>query len=318
MNDIVEINSFKNPLGNRFKALAFSYLASFAIGLFVATVYIFAYSVQYYGPEKLVWGVGQALMPESEVKQELAKLQSDLQVANSKLANITKAISNARKLSAGGFSNISDARARLANPSSAPQLDNTTREKSDRRKVMKVPAQGGAEDGPDSMLESLLIRLRNISSKPSQFESNNYLSILQSTPIGVPVSGELTSDFGLRTSPFSGFRQNHRGIDVAMNRGAELFATADGVVEVAGWGGAYGNQIIIDHGIGSDGDRFETLYAHLSRIYVKPGSQVKRGERIGQVGTTGHSTGPHVHYEVRKNGIPINPEPFVELAGLLD
>ena len=89
-------------------------------------------------------------------------------------------------------------------------------------------------------------------------------------------------------------------------------ATADGVVKKAGYIGAYGRTVVIDHGNG-----YETLYGHLSKVSVRVGHKVCRGERIGLAGSTGRSTGPHVHYEVRADGKPIDPTPLVELASLL-
>jgi murein DD-endopeptidase MepM/ murein hydrolase activator NlpD len=317
MKDNLEnLSALKKPLRKRLSGLLFSYSVSLVIGVCSAIIYILAYSIQYYGVEQMAWGISQALMPESEVKQELARLQGELHHANGKIADITKAIASARKLGPGGPGTISEGRARLANPNAAAETESVKNK--GFKKMALAPAQGGGEDETDSLLDSLLFRLRGVQPNPIQIESRNFAPIFESTPMGVPVSGELTSDFGFRTSPFSGFRQAHKGIDVAMKRGTELYATADGIVEVSGWGGAYGNNIIIDHGVGTDGARFETLYAHLSKIYVKAGVAIRRGERIGQVGTTGHSTGPHVHYEVRKNGVAVNPEPFVELAGLLD
>jgi len=318
MNNKRKAPAFSKPFFKRFRSLVLSLIAAVVIGLFGSLTYILAYSIQYFGLEQLAWGVGQAILPESEVKKELAKLQSELHRANSKLSDFTLAISNARRLSRTGLASVSEGRARLANPNSSSSTTTEIKKNSRTKAASISPAQGGGDEEPVSLLDSLLNRLRGIQSKASQLESSSNASILQSTPIGAPVSGELTSYFGLRNSPFSGFRQTHQGIDIAMNRGAELFSTADGIVQVAGWGGAYGNYIILDHGVSTDGCRFETLYAHLSKIYVRSGTKIIRGERIGQVGSSGHSTGPHVHYEVRKDGIAVDPEPFVNLASLLD
>ncbi|MFN3590767.1 MAG: peptidoglycan DD-metalloendopeptidase family protein [Thermaurantiacus sp.] len=118
-----------------------------------------------------------------------------------------------------------------------------------------------------------------------------------------PVDGaRLSSGFGMRTHPILGFSRLHRGVDFAAPTGTPVLASAGGRVVRAGWGGGYGNMIDIDHGRG-----IVTRYAHLSRMDVRVGQQVNQGQRIGAVGSTGMSTGPHLHYEVIRNGQPIDP-----------
>jgi len=132
---------------------------------------------------------------------------------------------------------------------------------------------------------------------------------LKTIPLGIPVQGRITSLFGYRRSPFSGKRHKHSGMDIGVERKTEVVATADGVVLRSGRKGAYGRTIVVHHGNGVD-----TLYGHLSRINVRVGERVCRGETIGLVGSTGRSTGPHLHYEIRVGGDPIDPKPFVHLA----
>jgi murein DD-endopeptidase MepM/ murein hydrolase activator NlpD len=118
-----------------------------------------------------------------------------------------------------------------------------------------------------------------------------------------PVDGaRLSSGFGMRTHPILGFSRLHRGVDFAAPTGTPVLASAAGRIVRAGWGGGYGNMIDIDHGRG-----IVTRYAHLSRMDVRVGQQVNQGQRIGAVGSTGMSTGPHLHYEVIRNGQPIDP-----------
>jgi murein DD-endopeptidase MepM/ murein hydrolase activator NlpD len=126
------------------------------------------------------------------------------------------------------------------------------------------------------------------------------------TPSRWPTSGDVTSGFGRRRSPFGGSWEFHEGIDIAASRGASVFAAANGVVRVAGWNGGFGNAVFIDHGFG-----ISTVYAHLHRINVRVGQQVTKGQLIGLVGSTGRSTGPHLHYEVRVNGQAVNPMRFL-------
>lgn len=121
-----------------------------------------------------------------------------------------------------------------------------------------------------------------------------------------PVIGRVTSSFGERQDPFNGEGAFHAGIDIATAFGDPVRATADGSVEKAGLANGYGREIILDHGYG-----ITTLYGHLSGFAVTDGEQVRRGQIIGYVGTSGRSTGPHLHYEVRIRNTPVNPHKYL-------
>ncbi|WP_163785371.1 M23 family metallopeptidase [Myxococcus vastator] len=131
-------------------------------------------------------------------------------------------------------------------------------------------------------------------------------SLLASTPSIWPARGWVTSDFGSRLDPYTADRVMHGGMDIAAPHGKEVFAPSDGTVVFAGLEGGYGNVLVIDHGYG-----IKTRYGHLSKMLVKAGDRVKRGMHIAAVGNTGRSTGPHLHYEVRVNGIGQNPRKFI-------
>lgn len=131
-------------------------------------------------------------------------------------------------------------------------------------------------------------------------------NLLVSTPSIRPANGVRTSKFGYRTSPFTGEREFHAGLDIANKKGTKVIATADGIISYEGRKRFIGNEVLIDHGHG-----VVTKYGHLSKILVQAGLRVHRGDVIGLMGTTGRSTGPHVHYEVRINGIPVNPEKYI-------
>ncbi len=133
---------------------------------------------------------------------------------------------------------------------------------------------------------------------------------MTSIPSFRPAStGRFTSGFGVRYDPFNGNAAMHAGVDLAGNYGDPIYAASDGVVSNAGWSGAYGNMIEIGHGKG-----IATRYGHLSRIMVRPGESVKKGEQIGRMGSTGRSTGTHLHYEVRIDGRAVNPVPYLEAS----
>jgi murein DD-endopeptidase MepM/ murein hydrolase activator NlpD len=132
-------------------------------------------------------------------------------------------------------------------------------------------------------------------------------SIVSRLPLGVPMRGaKVTSGYGRRHDPFNNRWAMHTGVDFASHEGAPVYVTNEGVVKAAGWKGAYGNQIEINHGLG-----ITTRYSHLSAINVKLGQKVKEGAFIGRQGSTGRSTGGHLHYEVYFNGHPLNPSNFL-------
>jgi murein DD-endopeptidase MepM/ murein hydrolase activator NlpD len=119
---------------------------------------------------------------------------------------------------------------------------------------------------------------------------------------GRPTRGPITSGFGMRFHPILKYRRLHAGVDFGGGSGAPIYAAADGEVIGAQYSRSYGNMVIIDHGGG-----ITTVYAHASRLYVRAGARVKRGQVIAAIGSTGLSTGPHLHFEVRVNGRPVNP-----------
>ena len=140
---------------------------------------------------------------------------------------------------------------------------------------------------------------------------NLYRMAAEGAPFANPVKSayRFTSGFGYRRDPKTGGRRMHNGTDFAAPHGTDIFATADGVVTFAGWNSGYGNYVEIQHEFG-----IETRYGHMSRIRVKKGQRVSRGQQIGDMGSTGRSTGTHLHYEVRVNGKPVNPMNYIEAA----
>ena len=132
---------------------------------------------------------------------------------------------------------------------------------------------------------------------------------LNSRPSMWPVDGKLMSSYGQRTDPFSGEGAIHTGVDISAPMGTVAHATADGVVEFASRFAGYGRLVIIDHGNG-----YETYYAHLARFDVMPGQEIRKGESVGAVGTSGRVTAPHLHYEVRVRHAPVNPYRYLAKA----
>ena len=133
--------------------------------------------------------------------------------------------------------------------------------------------------------------------------------IYVSTPRGWPVAGVITSPFGEREAPLGGGTQFHTGIDISVPVGTAVRATGDGVISFSGWNAGSGNLVVVEHGAG-----YSTFYAHNSSVAVKTGQLIKRGDIIAYSGSTGNSTGPHVHYEVWQQGRAVNPKGFLEVA----
>lgn len=134
-----------------------------------------------------------------------------------------------------------------------------------------------------------------------------------SIPSRMPVEGvKLTSSYGMRVHPVIGGRRAHKGIDLAGPVGTPIYATADGIVSRADWFSSYGLYVSIEHG-----GALETRYGHMSRLNVANGQRVRKGDTIGFIGTTGRSTGPHLHYEVRVNGEAVNPVPYMQSDSLV-
>jgi len=131
---------------------------------------------------------------------------------------------------------------------------------------------------------------------------------VKSIPVGTPLKGKINSSFGYRKDPFKSRSGFHSGLDIDANYGQHVVATADGVVTKASWHTYYGKTAIVKHK-----DNYETLYGHLSKLKVKEGQEVKVGDVIGKAGSTGRSTGTHLHYEVIKDGKRVNPKNFLSL-----
>lgn len=156
----------------------------------------------------------------------------------------------------------------------------------------------------DRMKKDLLVDVNDLDVLGETLDSRRLL--LESVPGGWPVRGILSSVFGVRISPFTQTPVFHHGLDIVAQTGTPVLASASGVVVKSGYEAQYGNVVVVDHGAG-----YRSVYAHMSSSSVEEGAFVNRGEEVGKVGSTGRSTGPHLHYEVRVNGLPVNPARFL-------
>ena len=197
-----------------------------------------------------------------------------------------------------------------------PKQDSSANDITAWRKKLGV---GGNEKDAGSFLDGFGLAgiARRFSNKaPAEdniiSHADENINQLRSLPIGAPCQGDIASGYGIRRSPFSRILQMHTGLDLANDSNTPVHATAEGTATLVGWDGAYGLSVIISHGNG-----VETRYAHLNRTTVKEGQKISRGEQVGLMGSTGRSTGNHLHYEVMVNGQTKDPLRFVEIATFL-
>ena len=138
--------------------------------------------------------------------------------------------------------------------------------------------------------------------RPGWYDAASLTQVASASALAWPVSARITSNFGMRRHPILGYARMHKGMDFGARWGAPIVASADGVISRAGWAGGYGRQVRIAHA-----SAITTSYSHMSRILVAPGSMVRQGQVIGYVGSSGLSTGPHLHYETYRGGVAVNP-----------
>jgi murein DD-endopeptidase MepM/ murein hydrolase activator NlpD len=239
------------------------------------------------------------------LKEENAQLRSQILLVQEKVAHISATLDRVERFDAKlrtAVTQLQDPERNLAiGPVGAPDSDPS---------AALGPAPAGQENlsalpGRLSSLETEAAR-QEASLRELQEYFDDQKSLLASTPSLWPTRGWVTSDWGIRLDPYSAERMMHRGLDIATPHGQAVVTPSDGTVVFNGTEGGYGKVLVIDHGYG-----VKTRYGHLSEIFVKLGDRVTRGQKVAAVGNTGRSTGPHLHYEVRVNGIPENPRKFV-------
>lgn len=214
-------------------------------------------------------------------------------------SQILKTISRAAVLAGAGF----------AATAAAPALANTN--------AVSVDIRDTVHDAQDESLLQGDVRYQQLFASWETLEENGEDAGAVTAPISVPSimplqDAKLTSGYGMRTHPVLGGRRKHKGIDLAAPTGTPIYATADGIIDRAEWFSSYGLFVEIDHGA-----ELETRYAHMSRLAVAEGQWVSKGDLIGYVGSTGRSTGPHLHYEVRVSGVAVNPIPYMVEAPVI-
>ena len=179
----------------------------------------------------------------------------------------------------------------------------------DIKKSEPVKTAEGLLASTEQMIEQMIMKMDfqkdNASESTELAENPNPTSFFSSIPNIKPVSGSITSAFGVRVHPVYNISLFHSGIDISASEGTRVQTTGDGIVAFSGYDKGYGQKITINHGYG-----YKTIYAHLSKSLVRQGQKVKRGDIIALSGNTGVSTGPHLHYEVQKDNIKVNPTAY--------
>jgi murein DD-endopeptidase MepM/ murein hydrolase activator NlpD len=236
------------------------------------------------------------------LKEENAQLRSQVLLVQEKVAHVQATLDRVERFDAklrSAVTHLQDPERNLAiGPVGGPEAT--------------APVPGTASHENPAALPGRIASLENEAHRQeaSLRELSEYFedqkSMLASTPSIWPTQGWVTSDFGVRLDPYSADRSMHQGLDISTPHGQPVQTPSDGTVVFNGTEGGYGKVLVIDHGYG-----VKTRYGHLSETFVRLGERVSRGQKVAAVGNTGRSTGPHLHYEVRVNGIPENPRKFI-------
>jgi murein DD-endopeptidase MepM/ murein hydrolase activator NlpD len=240
----------------------------------------------------------------SVLKEENAQLRSQILLVQEKVAHISATLDRVERFDAKLRTAVTQLQDPERNLAIGP-VGNAEVEAAIPGPAPAAEANLTALPGKLSSLETEAARQEQ-SLRELQEYFDDQRSLLATTPSIWPARGWVTSDFGTRLDPWSAERKMHQGIDIASPHGQPVYTPSDGTVVFAGTEGGYGKVLVLDHGYG-----VKTRYGHLSEIHVRAGDRVRRGDKIGAVGNTGRSTGPHLHYEVRVNGIPENPRKFI-------
>ena len=253
------------------------------------------------------------------LREENLQLRTELMGVQERVAHLGATLERVERLDAKlrMLTQLNDPERNLAIGPTDPETGTAAISSGDAAKlVAEVPPPLNTEGmSVDEVIELINMKLDTLTAdarreETSLHELSEYFhdqrALLGAMPAIWPARGWVTSNFGMREDPFTGARKMHAGIDIAAQPGTPVYAPADGTVIYSGHEAGYGNLVIVDHGYG-----VQTFYGHLSESFVKAGQKVKRGDKIAAIGNTGRSTGPHLHYEVRIDGIPQKPTKFI-------
>ena len=257
----------------------------------------------------------------NELKAENRRLRQSVQVFKSKMGTLESAMERVKTFSTRlkVITGAEDRGGVAALMKSIPDAAENTGSKAVPAEVAAIEAELDPRDPEHVELEKqyneLDLKISSMTAESLSLEQNlqdqyehlvDQKAFLAALPTRKPAIGYFTSGFGTRHAPFGGKVKMHEGLDIANHPGTPIKATADGVVTFATTKAGYGQTVILDHGYG-----LQTWYAHTRKILVKMGQKMRRGDTIALLGNTGRSTGPHCHYEVRVNGIPVDPLSYI-------
>ena len=298
------------------------YVHIFLSGLLGLALLLTAFLTDYFGRHVDQWKLSHLKKENRQLEEQLARVDSQLKDLEQKIYQISdfskklQLITNASPEQINktmGFGKIHSSSAIVALSSSRPSQRSISSLSSQKE---KIPDSFNSRDWRD--IDELEIRIEKLKGQSELVKQDAWTlytdllekqEILNNTPSIQPVRGWLSSNFGYRNETIYSDHEPHfhRGVDIASTEGNPVIASADGKVIYTGYDEyGYGNLIVVDHGYG-----LKTYYAHLAEIKTKIGKTVKKGEPIASVGSTGRSTGPHLHYEVRIFSVPVNPENYI-------
>lgn len=242
---------------------------------------------------------------EDSVRNQIVDLQEECNALYNQLQDAWREVERMREILrtegiSDGEASQNDIVSTASSPSSVSR-GGVSRRTSLSEMMRTMDALGKETDS----LQALTSELEEAVSRVAA-DISSEVAFRRAIPSIYPVEADITSPFGWRMHPVTGIRSYHSGIDIGAPRGTVIRVTADGTVAATGWDEGYGLRVVVDHGYA-----VQTLYGHCSRILAKVGQKVKRGDAIAHVGNSGVSTGPHVHYEVRLRGDPVNPEQYL-------
>jgi murein DD-endopeptidase MepM/ murein hydrolase activator NlpD len=289
-------------------------LALFAIMAFSLTLYIIHSKSS---------GLTTTLQKElSGQEQQYSETVSTKNMTIEQLQNKVIALSQQAdeiKVKVGEMQKLDDEVKSLTNPSAAPKKKDNTVIGSDNTGGKGGPFVAVTDGDINTLADTTVDSYKQLSDQMNKLSGSlaetkkkvlDSIHLLQITPTIWPVNTRyISSDFGYRSDPFTYSPTYHSGVDIVGDKGDPVYVTADGVVITAAYDNMHGNNVVVDH---SNGIR--TWYMHMNKIIVSEGDHVTKGQQIGMLGTTGRSTGPHLHYELKKNGVSVDPKPYLKTS----
>ncbi|MBI5695009.1 MAG: peptidoglycan DD-metalloendopeptidase family protein [Nitrospirae bacterium] len=276
-----------------------TFLRNLGIAVLVAVGLSTLMMGEYFHMRGQVWELDTLRAETSEQREQIKVFASNIVDMKGQMAQLQEMSDKIKSLARVGGREKSQQRLGIGGTSEMSSLNLDELGKKNQKELMEQMSQ--ELDGLKAAAAEQEAGMKKLA---GYLEHRN--SVMAATPNIWPVRGFITSSFGYRRSPIYGTRQFHEGLDIANNIGTPVHAPANGTVAEVGYQTGYGRYIKIQHGYGT-----ATIYGHLSKADVRPGERVKKGDVIGKVGNTGSSTGPHLHYEVRVNGVPRNPKNYL-------